>query len=443
MRPLLRPTLSRRTLLRGAGGVAIALPMLEAMAPRRASAAGPAPRRLLTFLNENGVVPQDWFPAAGATDKTFTMGPLLKSWVPHQKNVIMIDGLDNKASGGTCHAAARCGILTGANNNGGRAVGASIDQAVANAISSGTRLKSLEASVFLKGNFIYGLFFSGPGQMVQPIDDPAAVFTRVFADGVPTAGNMPDPGQMKDLEALRLRKKSILDRTLDEYNRVSGTVGMVDKQRLSRHMDGIREIERGLDAIGKGGAGPSQACKLPMMETALDFPKVTELQSKLAIMALACDITRVASIQTRASLTSFTWLGVNTGQHALSHQQGSAGADAQLNKIQDWFAQQAAKWLIEGMKATADSDGRTLFDNTLLFWANDLGRGTHARQRYPFMLATGDFKMANGQTLETGRYLKYPGGTPHNNLLVSIARIMGLNVDKFGGYGGGPLPGLG
>jgi len=95
------------------------------------------------------------------------------------------------------------------------------------------------------------------------------------------------------------------------------------------------------------------------------------------------------------------------------------------------------------MKAIADSDGRTLFDNTLLFWANDLGRGTHARQRYPFIFATGAFKLPGGKILETGRYLKYPGGTPHNNMLVSIARMFGLNVDKFGGYGGGPLPNFG
>jgi hypothetical protein len=438
----MKSRMSRRSLLRGAGGVAIALPMLEAMGPRSAFGAGmAAPKRFLTFLNENGVVPQAWFPDGSATEKNFTMGPLLKSWVPHQKNVIMVDGLDNKASGGTCHAAARCGILTGANNNGGRAVGASIDQAIAAQISNGTRLKSLEASVYLKGNFIYGLFFSGPGQMVQPIDDPAAVFTRLFADGVPAVNNMPDPNQMKDFEVLRLRKKSILDRALDEYQRVSGTVGAADKQRLARHMDGIREIERGLDAIGAGGGGPAAACKLPEMPAGADFPAHTKLQSDLAIMALACDITRVVSIQTRASLTSFTWVGVNTGQHALSHQQGSAGADAQLNKIQEWFAQQVAK-LIDGLKATGDSDGKTLFDNTLLFWANDLGRGTHARQRYPFMLATGAFTKPDGTVLETGRYLKYPSGTPHNNLLVSIARIMGLNIDKYGGYGGGPLPGL-
>src|SRR5688572_12600743 len=103
----MKSPMSRRTLLRGAGGVAIALPMLEAMAPRRAHAqAGKAPKRLLTFLNENGVVPQAWFPAGGATEKAFEFGPLLKLWTDKglKANTIMFDGLDNKATGGTCHA---------------------------------------------------------------------------------------------------------------------------------------------------------------------------------------------------------------------------------------------------------------------------------------------------------------------------------------------------
>ena len=45
--------------------------------------------------------------------------------------------------------------------------------------------------------------------------------------------------------------------------------------------------------------------------------------------------------------------------------------------------------------------------------------------------------------LETGRYLKYPGGTPLNQVLTSIGRLMGLNINNFGNGGGGPLPGLG
>lgn len=445
----MKSPMSRRTLLRGAGGVAIALPMLEAMGPRSAFAQAPkgAPKRLLTFLNENGVVPSAWFPAGGATEKNFEMGPLLKSWTDKglKANTIMLDGLDNKASGGTCHAAARCGTLTGANNGGGRANHASIDQAVAAHIGGTTRFKSLETSVFLRNNFIYGLFFSGPGQMVQPLDAPEAVFTKLFTDGLPMTGggSMPDPLRMQELEALRLRKKSILDRTMDEFKRVSSSLGPGDQMRLGRHMEGIREIERRLDNAGSGGGGPSQACKLPDKPAPMaDFRVHTELQSKLVTMALACDLTRVASIQTRASLTNFTWLGVNTGQHALSHQQGSAGADAQLNKIQAWFAEQVAA-LIDMLKGVTDSDGQTLFDNTLLFWANDLGRGTHSRQRYPFMLATGKFTLPDGKILETGRYLKAPNGTAHNELLVAIGRMMGMNITKFGGYGNGPLSGLG
>ena len=98
---------------------------------------------------------------------------------------------------------------------------------------------------------------------------------------------------------------------------------------------------------------------------------------------------------------------------------------------------------MDGLKATADVDGQTLFDNTLVFWANDLGRGTHARQRYPFLLASGKFTLPDGKPLQTGRYLKYPGGTAHNDLLASVAKIMGVpNQGKFGQYGNGPLPGL-
>jgi hypothetical protein len=443
----MKSPISRRALLRGAGGVAIALPFLDAMGPKSAFAApAQAPRKMFTFLIENGVVPSAWFPTG--TEKSFKLGSILTPLVPFQNNLILIDGLDNKASGGTCHARARCGALTGQNNNAGRAAGASIDQAVANVVSVGARIKSVQASVYLRRNFVYGLFFSGPGQQVLPLDEPAEVFTQLFSMGVPApVGAKPvDPNAEKEFLALRTRKKSILDHALEEYKRVSGTVGTGDQMRLQRHMDGIREIERGLDAIGSGAGGASAGCKLPAMPNGTTFPEVTKLQSELCSMALACDITRVVSIQTRASLTGFTWIpGVsNTGQHAMSHQQGSPGADAQLNKIATWFTEQVA-YIITMLKAMPDSDGKTVFDNTLLFYTNDLGKGTHSTQRYPFLLATGNYVLPlTNKPLETGRYLQYPSGTAHNDLLTSIARIMGLNITTFGNpsYAKAPLANL-
>ena len=133
----------------------------------------------------------------------------------------------------------------------------SIDQAVANHISAGTRLKSIEASVYLKRNFIYSLFHSGPGQAIFPEDDPAKVFERLFSPGVPapvTPAN-PSPTVNEDFARLRARKKSILDRAMEEYKRVQGTVGAGDQMRLDRHMDGIREIERGLERLGRRQRG--------------------------------------------------------------------------------------------------------------------------------------------------------------------------------------------
>ena len=47
--------LSRRALLRGAGGVAIGLPFLEIMAPR-AHAAAAAPKRYINFFSPNGTI---------------------------------------------------------------------------------------------------------------------------------------------------------------------------------------------------------------------------------------------------------------------------------------------------------------------------------------------------------------------------------------------------
>lgn len=440
MRPLLNP-LSRRTLLRGAGGVAIALPFLEAMAPRRAHAAGPAPKRLLTMITENGVVPSAWF--ATGSEKAFKMGSILNPMVPFQSNIIMVDGLENKTSGGTCHAIGRCGSLSGANNSSGRASNASLDQTIANKIGLSTKWKSLEASVYLKRNFIYGLFFSGPGQMIQPEDDPNLVFAKLFSAGVPKPPVPGGPtGMPQELAELRARKKSILDRAREQFEKVNATVGKTDQMRLERHIAGIREIERGLDAL-TGDHMAAASCAVPMVQPGVDFPTVMKLQTDLITMALACDLTRVASLQTRASLTAFTWVGVNTAQHALSHGQGSAGTDAQLNKVATWFAEQAA-YLVKRLQSLSDSDGQTLFDNTLFFWSNDLATGPHGRKRLPYLLATGKFTLPDGRPLETGRALNFPGRA-HNDLLVSVARIMGLDITSYGngGLNKGPLPGLG
>lgn len=58
-------TFSRRGLLRGLGGITLALPWLEQLAPRVAYAAGEVPlKRILVMTYNMGVPVKQWRPAA-------------------------------------------------------------------------------------------------------------------------------------------------------------------------------------------------------------------------------------------------------------------------------------------------------------------------------------------------------------------------------------------
>ena len=67
--------LSRRALLRGLGGVALGLPLLQTL-PRVARAQGAFPKRLVVFFNPNGTLKELWSPRGG-TETDFALPPLL------------------------------------------------------------------------------------------------------------------------------------------------------------------------------------------------------------------------------------------------------------------------------------------------------------------------------------------------------------------------------
>jgi hypothetical protein len=425
----MKSPLSRRTLLRGAGGVAIALPFLEAMAPRRAMAAGP--KRLFLMHNQNGVVPGAWFPTGG--EKDFKLSAAMMPFEPLRQHLIILDGIDKQENrgDGTAHARGMASTFTGNSSKDGFADGPSIDQPVANAIGAGTRVKYM-----LFGKISnYHVFHSGPRMMIPPVDDPKANFDRLFTGFTPPAGASGPAAQNPDMAVVRARRKSILDHALEEYKRVSADVGPGDRKRLDVHAETIRQIERGLDNSTSTPAAAGAACKKPDAPTTEGaYLEHGQANMQLLTLALACDITRVVGMQWTSHGTAFSWLGVTTLHHPLAHQTGNAGADAQLTKILTWHAQQAADALTR-LKSYQEGDG-TVLDNTLFVWGNEISTGSHRFPRAPYLMAT-------GKLLQGGRYLKF-NNLPHPTVLVSVANTMGLNVTSFGnpGWQKGALPGL-
>jgi hypothetical protein len=423
------------------------LPFLEAMTPRKAlGAAAPttAPRRLLNVFTENGVVASTWYPSG--TEKSWTMPTSLAPLMPYQNNLVVFEGIDHNAAGsnaGGGHQRGKTAAFTSQPNVNGRALGISLDQAIANQVGTTTRFKSIEASIYVKGVLRDGVFFSGPMQIIPPVDDPAMLFAQLFSDPLPTTMTA-DPAVAAAFSKVRERRQSILDRTLEEYKRVSSTVGGGDRMRLDAHVTALRSLEQSLGLSG-GTAIASQGCRKPDPPNAMDFITTGKAQMDLLAMALACDLTRVASLQWRSDMTAFTWVGVNTAHHDLSHQTGNASVDAQLTKICTWNTQQFA-YLLGVLKSYQDVGGTTLLDNTLAFWVNELATGNHHLNNAPFLLASGvnTFAAASGKKLQTGRYLKYPSGTAHSGLLTVVGQMFGLTLTNFGDpmWHQGPLPNL-
>ena len=104
MNVLKRPRLDRRTLLRGAGTIAIALPWLEIMgAPQeaQAQAAGTA-KRFLTVYTPGGTVLNKFWPTV-ATDPSSS--PILAPLAPLASKLAVLEGLDYKCKEGEQHQA--------------------------------------------------------------------------------------------------------------------------------------------------------------------------------------------------------------------------------------------------------------------------------------------------------------------------------------------------
>ena len=89
-----RRGMSRRAFLRGAGGAALALPLLTSW-PRRARAADPPPvfpKRLVIMFSPNGTVKRNWVPTG--TPTSWELSPILAPLAPHKEQLVVLEGIN-------------------------------------------------------------------------------------------------------------------------------------------------------------------------------------------------------------------------------------------------------------------------------------------------------------------------------------------------------------
>ena len=460
--------LSRRAVLRGAGGIAVALPWLEIMRPSEAQAqATTAAKRFIAIYQPGGTVLNKWLP--GGTETAPVLSPILTPFEAVKSKLLMFQGLDMKSAVGEQHQAGIIALLTGTAQvtpNTKYASGPSIDQVIATKIAADLKAagkpamkhKSLTTAIRWATGKSHGLlhpinalnFADSPGfAPIAPSLDPKVVWDTLFK-GVGASGA--DPA----VAAATARKKSVLDYLDKRYLALSQKLGGNDKMRLDEHLTKVREIENSLTAVTSTGAG----CVAPTLVDTADYnptsgrssandgsikdtstdaaiPKVGKLMMDMIVMALACEITPVATLQwsdTEAKHT-FPWLSLPNHHHYYQHD-GGFNAPA-CEKIATWYSEQHA-YLLKAMSGVMMGENKTLLDESVVLIGSELQEpSTHKKNNLPLLIAGG------GGGLRGGRFLKY-SALSHNNLLVSILNLFGDSRTTFGGaqYCTGPLTNL-
>jgi hypothetical protein len=443
--------LARRTFLRGAGGIAVALPFLDAMSrPRRARAAGVA-KRFIVFFSANGTIMDNWTPTGGETD--FTLSPILAPLAAHRDRLLVLRGLANEVSyntpGSNPHDLAMGTLMTavpmklGPSGLGranhivdGTAGGPSIDQVIAKSIGAGKRFTSLSLGVQSTSTILEPMVtkmaYRAAGDPVIPEDDPGRAFLALFGDT--------QASQMAVLSTQK-RRGTVLDAVLADLTSLSAKVGSGDRAKLDAHATSIRELEKQLVTAGSTtmscrGVTPSKPtvslqpydCLQDLRPATCvgDFAAIGKAQMDVLTLALACDLTRVGTIQwsTAESTVVHSELGITLEHHKMSHDDTNDAA--LLTKVNTWYAQQLAT-LLDKLAAVTDADGQTLLDGSVIFWANELSHGAaHDRRDLPWVLAG----QGNG-ALRPGRYV-HNAGDPHNKLYAAFLNMFGMAATGFG-----------
>jgi hypothetical protein len=444
-------TLSRRQLLRRLGVGSAVLPFLGNL-PSLAGAGSTAPKkRLVIVFSPDGVVKKNFWPTEPGPFATLPpvvqpieLPPILRPLEPFRDQLLMLKGVHDKVQGdGDRHMRGMGCLLTGielfpGNIQGGGETpagwssGLSIDQEIKTFLQSrsetATRMGSLEFGVLVpnRADTWTRMIYTGPNKPVAPIDDPYQMFHRLY-------------GQMKDRESM----KSVLDELHEDLATVSSALPTEDRRILEEHTALVRQFEKEMASHHAEVAHAVPVLEQGIVEQNDQMPKISRMQIELVVASLAADFTRVASLQYTNSVgqAHMKWIGVEEGQHDLSHEPNSnEAAQEKLTKINTWYAGEVAH-LAKRLAETPEPGGHgSLLDHTTILWTNELGEGnSHSLDDIPWLM------VGKGLGFTMGRALDFKG-VPHNRLHLTIAHAMGhTGLVRFGNpdyCGDGPLTGL-
>ena len=427
----------------GGAGALLGLPFFESLLGSDARADDMTPLRLLAFYVPCGIHMKNFTPTKEGY--FYDLPPILAPLAAIRPKVSVISGLSNlpaKPDGAGDHASGTGAFLTVAHPKKTEGAdimnGISMDQVAASALKSRTAIASMQLGIdggSGVGNcdsgyscaYAHNISWASETQPRQCLTSPSLVWDQLFSGLDPTQTSKEKARQM-------LYRTSILDYLKDDTTKLKSNLGKTDQTKLDQYLSGVSELEA---KIQKSSLGP--VCDaIPKPDDPPTVQEHIDIMTDLMTLAFQCDATRVISfmLANAGSNRVYKFLNIAKGHHETSHHMDLQANFDILTKIDTWEVAQFAK-LCQKLDAVTDVNGKTMLDNSLLYFGSEIEDGnTHSHGNMPILLAGG----ANG-AISPGRHLVYDKSFSVAQLYISMLEAVGVPTASFGDATS-PLPKL-
>lgn len=428
--------ISRRASLKGLAGITLALPYLEAMGQETSADPQAVPRRFCALYTANGMslpkqqnaIPQwHWFPHQ--TGREYQFNQSTRPLEPFRNELTFLGGLHHpsgpKADPHTCSDM----WLTGAplhNPKPGTYNTVSLDQVVAAHTKKYCRQPSLVMSIDAGVGFTSRtgtISYNQQGRPIPAENDPQQIFNRLFLGRGATKQKQ---------QALLRRKLKLVDAVNEHSKSFSKQLGKSDRETLGQYLTSLNELEMRIKASERWLGIPLKKQDYSRLDFAFEIEQepLQYYKTMFDLIALTfdADITRsVAFMLNREDGMGISdvfplKLGLKRTHHNLSH---AGDPEGQMNFAKyDLFLSECVAHFLGQLKTYQDVKGN-LLDNTLVLFGSGAST-THNPRNLPTLLAGG-----KNMGVQHGSYWRQDGERLCN-LYLSIARSLGLEVDRFG-----------
>ena len=427
--------LDRRQVLRGAGGLALGLPYMDAMSfATDATVNNQTPKRVACFFFPNGVaLPAEsdefhadwhWFPSGSGYD--YRLNQSTASFERHREQLTFLSGLSHPSGRHMAgHGVSDVYLTAGPVDANSYNNTISMDQVIANQIGINTRIQSLALStgggVGTTGR-THTLSFTKTGQPIPAEDNIRRCFNLLFGK---------DDTSLRDARQQLLLKKSMLDGILEDSKSLKTRLNTRDRVKLDEYLASMRDYER----------------RIQRMEIWLDKPKAEIAEASISVDATSANMQDYVrafydlifhAFQTDSTRVVTHMLGIEGGgsksdhfpealglrpHHALSHRKGSNFKDWGL---WDKFMNENFAYFLDRLSNAEEGDGSVL-DRSLIMYGCSTSK-THLARNYPLILAGG-----KQLGIKHGQFRQFDESQVRlADMYVSMMNAVGVETQQFG-----------